>query len=211
MTHSILSDLKWRYATKKFDSSKKVDAEQFEILKNVLRLTPSSYGLQPYKFLLIENPEIRKKLQENAHNQSPITEASHLILFCLNLKINSELVASHVTNTAHTRQLKIENLKSYEFHLNSALNNMQHNEKLNWAARQAYIALGHLIQSAAQLKIDCIALEGFDHKAFDEVLGLEQKSLQSLVACAIGYRSTEDKYQYLTKVRRSENELFETI
>lgn len=209
--HPLISDLEWRYATKKFDSDKKISVENMAILKRVLQLAPSSYGLQPYKFLLIENPEIRFKLKQYAHNQSPVTDASHLLLFCVNTDLGNELVESHVENTAQKREIDLSHLKAYEFHLKNSLNKMSSEEQINWASRQAYIALGQLVQSAAQLKIDAIPLEGFERNGFDRILGLQNKNLQSLVACALGYRSVDDKYQHLAKVRRKLPELFETI
>lgn len=211
MNHPIITDLEWRYATKKFDPQLRISEENMDILKRVLQLAPSSYGLQPYKFLLIENQAIRQKLRISAHGQSPVTDASHLILFCVNTDLGAELVESHVRNTAAKRALDPDVLEPYEQHLKISLNKMTAEEQVNWASRQAYIALGHLVQTAAQLKIDAIPLEGFEKQEFDEILQLKEKNLHALVACALGYRAEDDRYQHLAKVRRQLPDLFEII
>lgn len=207
----IIEDLNWRYATKKYDSSKKVSSTDLDILKNVLALVPTSNGLQPFKFLIIENPELREKLKEKSYNQSQITDASHLIVMCSYKSIDAEFVESYLKLNANHRNLPLENLAGFRSHLHRTVVSKNEEEILDANSKQVYIALGHLLHAAAQLRIDASPMEGFESKAYDEILGLSEKNLHATVVCALGYRSEEDAYQFQKKVRKSQDDLFEVI
>lgn len=209
MNHSIIHNLNWRYATKRYDSEKKISSETIELLKEALRLTPTSYGLQPLKFLLIENPVIREKLFDFSYNQKSITEASHLIVIASFINIQSHEIDSYMNNTATIRELPIQQLSGYSDFLKRIINTKTAEQKTIWAQKQAYIALGVLVDTCAHLRIDATPIEGFDVNGYNEVLKLEEKGLTSTLVIPLGYRHADDITQHWKKVRKSEKELFE--
>ncbi len=208
--HPIIADLNWRYATKKFNPELKISAENIEIIKESLRLTPSSFGLQPLKFLFIETPELREKLKEKAFHQIQIIDASHLIVLCVNKKIDYNYVDQHIENTATTRGHEVSSLLGFSNHVKNFIDNRDAEIISTWNSNQAYIALGQLLHTCATLRIDATPMEGFDPEAFDEILDLRKDNLQSVLVCPIGYRAEDDKYGQLKKVRKSHEDLFET-
>lgn len=210
MTNYIES-LKWRYATKKYNPEKKVPAQDLETIMEAVQLSVSSMGLQPYKVLIIENPEIREKLKAVAYNQTPITEASHLFVFANEINIGNEEVKSYMENISEVRNTSIENLKGFSEMINGAINSRSNEENNTWASKQAYIALSTLINTAAVLKIDATPMEGFDQQGFDEILGLNEMGLSTAVIATIGYRHEDDEMQHLKKVRKPKEELFITV
>jgi nitroreductase len=207
----IIEDLNWRYATKKYDSTKKINSSDFDILKYVLALVPTSNVLQPFKFLVIENPAIREKLKEKSFGQSQITDASHLIVMCAVKNIDAEFVESYINLNAAHRNMPLENLAGFRNHLHNSVVSKEEQENLTSNSKQVYIALGHLLHASAQLRIDATPMEGFVADAYDEILGLSEQNLHATVACALGYRSTEDGNQHLKKVRKSQEDLFDVI
>jgi nitroreductase len=208
---TIIDNLNWRYATKKFDSSKKVSNENLDTLLEVLRLTPSSYGLQPYTFLVIENKEIREKLKEKSWGQSQVTDASHLIVLCSYIDISDHHIDAHVANTAKARGLEVEALKAFGDFMKKTINQLDPEKKQIWNSKQAYIALGQLMHACAEMKIDATPMEGFDPAGYDEVLGLKAKNLHAALVCPIGYRAVDDANQHFKKVRKSREDLIEFI
>lgn len=209
--HPIISDLNWRYAVKKYDSSKKIPKIDLDILKEAIRLAPSSIGLQGYKVLIIENKELRNKLKEASHGQNQITEASHLFVFCYYSEIKDEQIDQMMESISALRNVSLDSLEFYREKVKHASQN-QAVDKINvWLTKQVYIALAQLLQTAAQLKIDATPMEGFDAQAFEEILNLKQKNLKVAVICTLGYRSTEDKYQYQKKFRKPIIDLFEEL
>lgn len=209
MNHSIIHGLNWRYATKRYDSEKIIPQETIGLLKEALRLTPTSYGLQPLKFLLIESHPIRKQLFDFSYNQQSITDASHLIVIASFKDVQTQEIDRYMHNTAITRNLSIEQLAGYSDFLKRIMNAQTAEQKTIWAQKQAYIALGVLVEICAQLKIDTTPIEGFDGKGYDKILKLEEKGLTSTLVVPIGYRHPDDTTQYWKKVRKSEEELFE--
>lgn len=207
---TILEDLNWRYATKKFDASKKISEEDLNVLLEVLRLAPTSYGLQPYKFLLVENSEIREKLREKS-GQDQITDASHLIVFCSYISIENHHIDAHMDNTQSSREIEDNALMGYGAFLKRTMDQLDLKTKLEWNTKQAYIALGFLLHACAQLRIDSTPMEGFDADGYDEVLDLKSKNLHAVIVCPIGYRSEEDETQYWKKIRKAPSELIEII
>jgi nitroreductase len=209
--NNILENRTWRYATKKFDNTKKISDEDFELLSESVRLSASSYGLQPYKIFVISNTEIREKLKPVSWGQSQITDASHLIVFANQTTFGEELVNDYLSNVADTRNIPAEGLKDYGSFMKSKLMDLPNDTKEVWTAKQVYIALGNLMQAAAELKIDTCPMEGFEAEAYDEILGLKDKGLTTSVVLPIGYRSNEDETQHYAKVRKSKEELFTHI
>ncbi|MEC3965988.1 NAD(P)H-dependent oxidoreductase [Flagellimonas halotolerans] len=208
---NILEHRTWRYATKKFDTTKKVSDENLETLLEATRLSASSYGLQPYHVIVVSDQKVKEQLKPASWNQSQITDASHIIVFANATEFGEELVDDYLTNVSETRNIPEEGLKGYSDFMKSKLIDLPTETKSNWTARQAYIAFGNLMQAAAELKIDTCPMEGFESDKYNEILGLEDKNLNAAVVLAVGYRSAEDETQHLPKVRKSKEELFTLI
>lgn len=198
----------WRYATKKFDAAKKIAPEDLNILKEAIRLSSSSYGLQPYKVLIIENMELREKLKAAAWGQSQITDASQVIVFANQINVGNTEIDAYVRNISETRGIPTENLSGYGDFMKSKITSMAQDLKSIWTSKQTYLALGNLLNAAAELKIDVTPMEGFDTTAFNEILGLTEKGLNASVIATIGYRHKDDETQHHKKVRKSQEELF---
>ncbi|PXX26875.1 NAD(P)H-dependent oxidoreductase [Arenibacter sp. ARW7G5Y1] len=209
--NSYIKNLNWRYATKKFDASKKVSQKDLDNLLEATSLSASSYGLQPYEILVIEDAALRKKLQPAAWGQSQITEASHLIVLANQSTFGEELVDDYLDNVSETRGIPSNDLQAYSDFMKSKLMPLSESAKATWTARQTYIALGNLLSAAADLKIDTCPMEGFDNAQFNEILGLKGKGLNAAVLIAVGYRSEEDKTQHYKKVRKAKENLITHI
>ena len=205
--NSYIENLNWRYATKKFDASKKVSKEDLENLLEATALSASSYGLQPYEILVVEDAAMRSKLQPAAWGQSQITEASHLIVLVNQSTFGEELVDDYLNNVSETRGIPSNDLQGYSDFMKSKLMPLSESAKATWTARQTYIALGNLLSAAADLKIDTCPMEGFDSAQFNEMLGLSKRGLNAAVLVAVGYRSKEDKTQHYKKVRKAKENL----
>ena len=210
MTHFI-ENQKWRYATKKFDAAKKVSAADLETLKEAIQLSTSSYGLQLYKVFIIENPEVRAKLQPVSWGQSQIIEASHLFVFANIVDVQDQHIDAYVQNFANTRGLTVEDLKGYSDFMKSKIVPLPVEQKAVWTSKQTYLALGNLLNAAAELKIDVTPMEGFEPEKYNEILGLNALGLNASLVAAIGYRHEEDATQHYVKVRKPKQELFITI
>ncbi|NVK65141.1 MAG: NAD(P)H-dependent oxidoreductase [Flavobacteriales bacterium] len=209
--NQIIEDLNWRYATKKYDPSKKVSDKDFETIKESLRLAATSYGLQTLKFLVVEDPAVREKLKTASWGQPQITEASHLIILCSYNDVNSDHVDEYLENVAETRNVPMESTAQYGDFMKATISQLTLEEKSIWSSKQAYIALGQALHTCANLRIDSTPMEGFDAKAYDEILGLSEKNLKASVVLAVGYRHEEDQNQHLAKVRKPSEVIFETI
>ncbi len=201
------NSLLWRYATKKFDPSKKVPESQFTELIEALRLAPSSFGLQPWKFAVVVNPALRKELQAHAWNQPQVADASHLIVLCALKSIDEAYVKQFIKQLASQRGVSVESLKSYEEMMLGFVKGHTKEWLSEWMKKQVYLALGFLIYAASDRHIDSCPMEGFDSKKFDEILKLGDEGIESVVLCPVGYRSSEDPYSSLKKVRFSSQEV----
>lgn len=206
--HPFISNQNWRYATKKFDRDRKISTEHLEILKEAIRLSPSSYGLQPYKVLIIENDEIREKLKPAAWNQSQITDASQLIVFANIVDFGNAEIDSHIQNVSAVRGIPVESISGYSDFMKSKISTLPEVDRNIWTSKQTYLALGNLLSAAAELQIDVTPMEGFEPETFNEILGLKEKGLNASVIATIGYRHAEDLTQAYKKVRKSNTELF---
>jgi nitroreductase len=198
----------WRYATKKFDASKKVSDQDLETLKEAIRLSTSSYGLQPYKVIIVENPELRAQLQPASWGQSQIVDASHLFVFANITDIQDVHIDELIENMALIRGLKVIDLKGYADFMKSKIVPLPIAQKEIWTAKQTYLALGNLLNAAAELKIDVTPMEGFEPEKYNEILGLDKLGLNASLVATVGYRHDEDATQHYVKVRKPENELF---
>lgn len=208
---TFIENQNWRYATKKFNSEKKISNSDLEILKEAIQLSSSSYGLQPYKVLIIENEEIRKQLQPASWGQSQITEASHLFVFASVTNVDAEYITRYAENMAKTRNIPFDSVKGYADFMIGNITTLTPEKQIIWAQKQAYLALGNLLNVAAELKIDVTPMEGFLPEQYNEILGLKEKGLHATLVATIGYRHDEDDTQHYAKVRKPITELFETI
>jgi nitroreductase len=207
----LLNHLNWRYATKKFDPVKKVERKHLQYLSEAVRLSASSYGLQPYKVMIIQNDEIRKLLKEASWNQAQITDASHLFVFCIHQDYPLQEIDNYFSLIQDVQNADSKSLNGYKNSLKTLFQQKTPEEKRQWAARQVYIALGSLLIACAELKIDACPMEGFEKDRYDEILGLREQGFRSVVIAAVGYRSTEDDASKRKKARKPREILFAEI
>lgn len=206
----LLASLQWRYATKAFDSSRSIDAITWAALEQTLVLTPSSYGLQPWRFLVVQDPELRSRLRPHAWNQSQITDCSHLVVFLVRRSIELSDLDRLVERMATIRRTPAEKLQAYRQAMAKDLIDGPRSQAIGtWASNQVYIALGNFMTAAALLEVDTCAIEGFSPPEFDRLLDLEQSDYRSAVVCAAGYRDPADAYASQAKVRFDAAELIE--
>ena len=208
---TFLENQNWRYATKKFDASKKISTEDLNTLKEAIRLSSSSYGLQPYKVIIVENPELRAKIQPAAWEQPQIVDASHLIVFANRTTINDTEIDSFFDKISKTREIPLEALSGYQGFMKGKINELSEDAQNIWNSKQTYLALGNLLNAAAELKIDVTPMEGFVPAQVNEILGLNELGLNASLIATVGYRHEEDATQYQKKVRKSNEELFITL
>ncbi len=212
LSHQQISNqLNWRYATKRFDPSRKITFRDWQLLADSLRLAPSSYGLQPWKFILVQTPELRQKLQTVSRNQTQVTDCSHYVVICFRRSLDENDIQKHISNIANVRNVSLDSLSEYK---KGAITSLIHGPRAksldSWAQRQAYIAMGFLMMNAALMEIDTCPMEGIDPTAYEELLGLQGSPYGVVAAVAIGYRSPDDKYAQLKKVRFSHDQVFKT-
>lgn len=209
---NLIDNLKWRYATKQFNSEKAVTNTDLEFLKEAIQLSVSSYGLQLYKVLIVQNHEIRKKLRLASWDQSQITDASHLFIFCRQTGDYNQYVDEYIQRVVKTQHpLNEKNLLKYGESIKHSIENMTFEDRKSWTEKQTYLALNNLLIACSEKQIDACPMEGFDKKAYDRILGLEKKNLSASVVAPVGYRSIKDSTANRTKVRKPIQELFETI
>jgi len=205
---NFIKNANWRYATKKFDTTKKISKQDLETLKEAIRLSASSFGLQPYRVLIIENPELRAKLQPAAWGQSQIVDASQLLVFANITNFGETEIDVSIANTTKTRGLPADALKGYGDFMKSKIVALPEDVRNTWASKQTYLALGNLMNAASELKIDVTPMEGFEPAQVNEILGLGKLGLNATLLATIGYRHEEDATQHYAKVRKSNEELF---
>ncbi|NBW80941.1 NAD(P)H-dependent oxidoreductase [bacterium] len=207
----VRSALHWRYAVKKFDAQKKIPADQWTVLKDSLRMSPSSYGLQPWQFVVVETPELRQKLREVSWNQSQVTDCSHYVVLTFREKVDPDFIRKNMQKIASVRGVAVESLAGFEKAITGDLILGPRSKELTaWAQRQVYIAMGFLLHTAGILKIDSTPMEGLDPAAYDELLGLKGSGWKTVAAVALGYRHAQDPFVQNKKVRFDENEVFVT-
>lgn len=206
---TITELLNWRYATKKFDATKKLTDEEVNTLKEAVNLTASSYGLQPYRVLDIQSPELREQLKAAAFGQTQVTDASHLFVFTAFNDLTDQHIDEYIALSAAVKNIPLEAISGYGDFIKSVFSPRTAEDKHNWAARQAYIAVGNLIDAAASMGIDTCPMEGFDPSAFDKILGLEGSDAKTVVIVTLGHRSADDQAQFAPKVRKPLEQVFE--
>jgi nitroreductase len=211
-SEQLLGRLNWRYATKQFDPTRKIGAQDWAVLEEALLLTPSSGGLQPWKFVVVTDPAVRAKLLPASYGQAQIKDASHLVVFAVRKNFNEIDVDAFITRTATTRGVSVESLAPFRGMLvGGIVQSMDEKARDAWARNQAYIALGNLLTSAALLGIDACPMEGFDRGQYDDILGLNALGYGTAVIAALGYRAAADAYATATKVRFAKEQIFAHI
>jgi nitroreductase len=208
----LLEALQWRYATKAFDPNRKISAATWETLQKALVLSPSSFGLQPYKFVVVSDPAVRARMVPHAWNQRQVVDASHFVVFAARTAMTEAEIDRFLSRIVEVRGVSREALASYRQMMTGNLLGEEASARIpHWAARQAYIALGNLMTCAALLGVDTCPIEGFVPAEFDKLLGLTAQGYMASVCCALGYRSAEDKYATAPKVRFPVEELVKTV
>jgi nitroreductase len=204
----VLAQLQWRYAVKKFDPTRKIAPEIWNVLEQSLVLSPSSFGLQPWKFFVVDNPDLRQQLLPNSWNQAQVTEASHLVVLTIKKEMGDAEVDQYIQDMSSTRNVPADSLEKLAQMIKGFLANPDRSFTTEeWAIRQVYIAIGQFMASAAMLGIDTCPMEGFNPAKYDEILGLSALGYASVLVCPAGYRAADDKYATMAKVRFALSEM----
>jgi nitroreductase len=203
---TIKEALMWRAAIKEYNKEALLSDEEVSMLMDAVRMAPSSYGLQPYKLIVVKSTEMRERLKAVSYNQSQVTDASHFVVFASKVNENENDVAEFVQRIIAVRGVTEESLSGYAGMMNGALGHMNDDAKRAWAGKQAYLGLGVLLTAAALAEIDASPMEGFDAGAYDEILDLKKDGYTTAVICALGRRVEGEKYAQMPKVRKSQEE-----
>ncbi|MEI6842977.1 MAG: NAD(P)H-dependent oxidoreductase [bacterium] len=208
---NITQALGWRYAVQVFDPTKKVSEDDVKTILESARLSPSSYGIEAWKFIVVENPEVRVKLKEVGYGQPKITDASHLVVLTYRTDVVENIVRERLERTAKIQNVRIEDLEGLKHSVEGAVTGVNAKGMLEaWVRSQTYIALGIMMETASLMGIDNAPMEGFQNEKVDEVLGLKVKNLKSATMLALGYRG-DDPAGKRPKVRREFDEVVEYI
>ena len=212
LNEQLLQALNWRYATKVFDATKKIPADTWAALEQSLVLTPTSYGLQPYRFLVVQTPATRAALLPQSWGQKQVVDCSHFVVFLARTEMQEADVDKLIKRTTDVRKLPADALNAYRgMMLGDVVNGPRGKAAHEWAARQAYIALGNLMTAAAILGVDACPMEGLVPAEYDKILGLAGSGYATVVACALGYRAAGDKYASLAKIRYATDDLIKVV
>jgi nitroreductase/dihydropteridine reductase len=198
----IIEALQWRYATKKFDPEKVVGDETVTALLEAANLTATSYGLQPFKFVVIQNQKLQDQLITSSYGQRQVADASHVIVIASRTDVDPDYISEYVDLVESERGLGEGSMDQYKEVMTGAITGMSDETRQNWAAKQAYIALGTLLAACAALGVDACPMEGFVPNEYNEILGLSKLKLDATVVVPIGYRADDDQTQEQKKVRR---------
>jgi len=204
---SLVNTLNWRYAVKKFNSEKSISEEQVTDLLKGMNLAPSSFGIQPYEFIVVSDKKIKQELLEHSYNQSQVVDASHLIVIAARKDISQEYVDDFITWTAETRTIPTENLDGYKKTIMGFVEGKDSQEILQWTQKQCYTVLGVLMSLCADMHIDSCPMEGFNPEKYNEILGLNKKNLHTTLIIPIGYRAGDDEYADFKKIRHHLDEI----
>ena len=208
--NDLISVQQWRYASKKMDPLKKLTAEQWKALETSLHLTPSSYGLQPWMFIVVQDKALRDQLLPLTWNQKQVVDCSQYVIFCAKEKVDEAHITHFVEQSAKVNGVDASALENYRQMMIGDLVKGPRSQWISeWATRQCYIALGNLMTSAALIGVDTCPIEGFKSDKYDEVLELKKLGLKSVVCCAVGHRAADDKYAHSKKVRFDLNEVLQ--
>ncbi len=207
MPSQTIERLQWRYATKKFDSSRTLSAEKLNILKETFNLTATSYGLQPLKMVVVSKPETKAQLVPITYNQPQVRDASHVLVLCIEKEIDVSFITDHFKRVENVRKTPRKILDPFENAMIENFSAKDASEIREWMANQLYLALGALLTVCAMEQIDACPMEGFEAQKYDRLLGLDKKGLESVIVLPVGYRDESDFFLGLQKVRRGVEEL----
>lgn len=208
---SVLAALNWRYAVKKFDPTKKIPAETWTALEQSLVLSPSSYGLQPWKFFVVESPAVREQLLPHSWGQRQVVDASHLVVLAVKKEVGPADAERLIARSVAVRNIPAAALDGYKNMMVGSLTRGSATDIDIWMSRQVFIALGVFLTTAAVLGVDACPMEGFLPEKYDEILGLTAKGYASRVVATVGYRAADDAYASLAKVRYATEEVIERV
>ena len=209
--NSFIRALSWRYATKKFDPQKAIKKADIETLLAATNLSASSYGLQPYQFLLIQDKELQKKLVDCSYGQAQVADASAVMVFAIRTNVDESYINQSARETEQIRGLADGQLDGYAKQMIGSIMGLSEEDRDLWAAKQAYIALGTALAACAMLEIDSCPMEGFVPDKYDEILDLAKKNLRSVLVLPIGYRAADDDNSDFAKVRKPLDEMVNKI
>ncbi len=206
---SLLEQLRWRYSVKRFDKNRRIAEEDWGALEDALLLAPSSYGLQPWRFYVVDCPEKRERLKALSWNQPQVTECSHLVVIAARKGANEEDIDRYLKRIQEIRGTPADDLEMLRGMISASFDTAREENRLDeWAARQCYLALGFLLESAAVMGIDACPMEGFEPNGYDQELGIKEEGYASVLVCALGYRDSEnDKLAQMSKVRFEKSEV----
>ena len=205
---SIIENLQWRYATKKFAAGKTISDADANQLKQAINLAATSFGLQPFRVQVVTDQALKEKLLPAAYNQQQVVDCSHVFVFAAKTSIDAQYIDDFIKLTAETRDIPVSAVEGYGEYIKGNVLSKDDDFILNWNKRQAYIALGTLLAAAAELRIDVCPMEGFNPGQFDEILGLKEKGLTACVMATVGYRAEDDHAASYAKVRHPLAEMF---
>lgn len=205
--NNILDALEWRYAVKKFDDKASLTEQQILEVKNAFNLSASSYGLQPYKMIVVQNPDLKEKLVPASYGQKQISQSAALLVFAVRTDFGMDYIDQYFEDMSVKRQIPLENLEGYKNFMKGSFANKSQEEIWSWSVKQVYLTMGHMLASLAAMKIDACPMEGIDPNAYDKILDLEAKQLKTIVAMPIGIRATDDATASALKVRKDLSEI----
>lgn len=198
---NTLESLNWRYATKKFDANRTLTDVQVDQLLEAGNLAASSYGLQPYKLLVIKNQDLQDQLVAHSYNQRQVADASHVIVIAARTDVNADYISAYSDRVEKTRGLDAGTMDASKDVMLGTIGKLSPEDLFQWSAKQTYIVLGTMMAAAAQMEIDTCPMEGFVPAKYDELLDLESKNLRSVLVLPVGYRAEDDAAQHQKKVR----------
>lgn len=205
----IIQQLNWRYAVKQFDKHRRIDDPTWRVLEQALVLSPSSYGLQPWRFIVIADAQLKSQLTAISWNQPQPADCSHMVVLAAKEKLDLDYVDQHIQRMANLKGVAPESLAGYRKMLASTVQGLD--SHLDWNSRQVYLALGQLMTAAALMGVDACPMEGIQTEAYDQLLGLSGTGYRSVVGCALGYRDTSDKAASAKKLRFSVDEVVQRL
>lgn len=206
-----LEALSRRYSVKKFNPEKIVPQETLLRILEAGKLTASSLGLQPYEIIIVESPEMKNKLIPAFYNPSQISTCSHLIVIVSKKKIDERYIQSYFSHISEVREVPMDDLALFKNSISHHIEQKNEDEVFNWAEKQSYIVLANLMYAAAMEEVDTCPMEGFRQDKIDEILGIDLDKEKVTVTLALGYRSEDDDFQHLKKIRKPNDKLFKFI
>jgi len=207
---SLINNLNWRYAAKDMTGESVIE-EKLNYILEATNLSASSFGLQPYTVVVVSNKEVKQQLQAAAYGQVQVGNSSHVLVFCVPIQITEANVQNFINHVASVRSIPVNVLDGYKDMILGLTNSFTLEQQQNWAAKQAYLALGTALAAAAEQKIDACPMEGFDAAQFDKILGLEVLGLKPVVIMPIGFRAENDVTAHFIKVRKPKEIMFHFV